>query len=161
MNYAIYPASYNPHKNHMNLLKAILSLRDQYKKQISLVLTGYTYKGNMIYQSVVNFLEKHRLENQVKIIGYIPPEEMPYLFLNANFLVFPSLYEGFGIPLVEAMKTQCPIVCSNRGSIPEVVGEAGLQFNPEDPNEIAMQILKVLNPQTRLELIEKGNEQAK
>ncbi|MDR6123329.1 glycosyltransferase involved in cell wall biosynthesis [Bacillus sp. SLBN-46] len=159
--FAIYPASYNPHKNHLNLLKAILSLRDHYNKEVYLVLTGYTYKGNIIFQRVLNFLKQHHLEKQVKILDYVPQNEMPFLYFHATFLLFPSLYEGFGIPLVEAMRAQCPIVCSNRGSIPEIVEEAALQFNPDNTDEIALQILKVLNPQTRQYLLEKSNERVK
>ncbi|MEO2076097.1 MAG: glycosyltransferase family 1 protein [Bacillus sp. (in: firmicutes)] len=159
--FGIYPASYNAHKNHLNLLKAILFLREQHNKEIFLVLTGYTYKGNTVYQQVVNFLNEHHLEKQIKIVNYIPQREMYTLYSGASFLVFPSLYEGFGIPLVEAMKAKCPIACSNRGSIPEIVGEAALQFNPENVNEIAQQILQVLELKTRVDLIEKSTEQVK
>lgn len=160
-NYALYPASYQPHKNHQNLLKAILCLRNQCHNTISLVLTGFASKGNIFIQDVITFIKEHHLENQVKLLGYVPAEEMPTLYQHASFLIFPSLYEGFGIPLVEAMKSQCPIVCSNRGSIPEIVGEAALLFNPENPEEIAQSILKVLQPQTKRMLIEKGRERGK
>ncbi|GGB63224.1 glycosyltransferase family 4 protein [Fictibacillus barbaricus] len=159
--YAIYPASYNPHKNHISLLKALVSLRDNYNKRLKLVLTGYASKENRVHQSVLNFLKEHKLETQVNVLGYVPPEDMPSLYANALCLVFPSLYEGFGIPLVEAMKTQCPIVCSNRGSIPEVVGDAGLQFNPEDPEDIALKMLDMLDPRTRENFIKKGNMRSK
>ncbi|MEY8348445.1 glycosyltransferase family 1 protein [Bacillus cereus] len=159
--YALYPASYNPHKNHYNLLTALIHLRDRHKKSIPLVLTGYTYKENMVYQSVVKFLRDHDLGKQVKILGYVPQQAMPYLYYNANFLVFPSLFEGFGIPLVEAMRTQTPIVCSNGGSIPEVVGDAALLFNPHSPEDIALKMLQVLDPETRTELIEKGQTRVK
>lgn len=159
--YAIYPASYNPHKNHLNLLKAIVLLRDNYKKRVPLVLTGFTHKENMIYQSVLQFIKNYALENQVNILGYIPPEEMPYVYFNSSFMVFPSLYEGFGIPLVEAMKAQCPIVCSNKGSIPEIVADAALQFNPADPEDIALKMLKLMDCKTREILIKKGKERAK
>lgn len=159
--YALYPASYNPHKNHHNLLTALIHLRDKHKKPIPLVLTGYTYKENMIYQSVVKFLRDHTLGKQVKILGYVPQQEMPYLYYNASFLVFPSLFEGFGIPLVEAMRTQTPIVCSNGGSIPEVAGDAALLFDPDSPEDIALKMLQVLDPQTRTKLIEKGQTRVK
>jgi glycosyltransferase involved in cell wall biosynthesis len=159
--FAIYPASYNPHKNHLNLLKAIVLLRDHYKKRVPVVLTGFTSKENRMHQSVLKFLRNHSLEDQVKTLGYVPSEDMPYLYANASFLVFPSLYEGFGIPLVEAMKTNCPIVCSDRGSIPEVTGDAAIFFNPEDPQDIALKILRILNPETRGFLIDRGNIRSK
>ena len=159
--FALYPASYNPHKNHHSLLKALILLRDKYNQKIPLVLTGFTYQGNKIYQSILKFIEDYSLGNQVKIIGYIPQKEMPLLYHHARFLIFPSLFEGFGIPLVEAMKTQTPIVCSNQASIPEVVGDAALQFDPHSPQEIASAILQITYPKIRYSLIQKGKEQAK
>lgn len=159
--YALYPASYNPHKNHLNLLKALVILQDKYHKRLPLVLTGFWYKGNMVYQSVVDYIKDNGLKNQVKILGYIPQKEMPYLYANSKFLVFPSLFEGFGFPLVEAMRTNTPIVCSKGGSIPEVVDESALHFNPHAPEDIALKMHKVLDPATRNKLIRKGRERAK
>lgn len=159
--YALYPASFNPHKNHLTLLKALLFLRDRYNERIPLVLSGYWEESNPVYQAVIHFIKEHALEEQVKVIGYIPEEEMPYLYLNGALLVFPSLHEGFGIPLVEAMKTATPIVCSCSGSIPEVVDDAALLFNPRNPEEIAMKMHEVFNSKTRNRLIEKGIERAK
>ncbi|MFE1245260.1 glycosyltransferase family 4 protein [Fictibacillus sp. NPDC058756] len=159
--FSLYPASYNPHKNHLNLLKAIVILRDHYKKRIPLVLTGFAPKENQTYQSVLTFLDQHLLQDQVKILGYVPTEAMPDLYAHASFLVFPSLYEGFGIPLVEAMKSKCPIICSDRASIPEVTGDAALHFNPENPEDIANKMLKLLYPETRIALIIKGMVRSK
>lgn len=155
--YAIYPSSYNPHKNHRNLLKAILILREKYNTIIPLVLTGYADKRNGIYQSVLQFIREHSLEKQVWVLGYVHPDEMPSLYWNSSFLVFPSLYEGFGIPLVEAFKTKTPIVCSKKGSIPEITDNAALYFNPESPEEIALKMMKMLNPVTRKQLSEKSS----
>ncbi len=159
--YALYPASFSPHKNHLSLLKALLLLRDRHHERIPLVLSGYWEESNPAYQAVIHFIKDHALEAQVKILGYIPEKEMPYLYLNCAFLVFPSLHEGFGIPLVEAMITATPIVCSCEGSIPEVVGDAALLFNPHRPEEIAMKMLQGLNSNTRRRLIKKGMERAK
>jgi alpha-1,3-rhamnosyl/mannosyltransferase len=158
--YMIYPASFNPHKNHLNLLTAIALLRDHYNKKIQLVLTGYASKDNQAYQSVLQFIKKFQLGHQVRILGYVPKEDMPYLYASSSFMVFPSLFEGFGIPIVEAMKTGCPIVCSDRGSIPEVAGDAALFFNPEDPKDIASKILKMMDVKVRRNLIDKGKIQA-
>ncbi|MEK3857117.1 glycosyltransferase family 4 protein [Cytobacillus sp. FSL H8-0458] len=154
--YAIYPSSFNPHKNHQNLLKAILILREKHNTALPLILTGYANKRNRIYQSVLRFIEEHSLENQVRVLGYVKPDEMPSLYWNSSFLVFPSLYEGFGIPLVEALKAQRPIACSNKGSIPEVAGDAALYFNPERPEEMALRMKEMLNPLTRKKLWEEG-----
>ncbi|KZE69020.1 hypothetical protein AWM68_01770 [Fictibacillus phosphorivorans] len=159
--YAIYPSSYNPHKNHINLLKALVRLRDRYEKRIPLVLTGYTFHRNRNYQAVLKFIQEHELEEQVKILGYVPPEDMPSLYSNASFMIFPSLYEGFGIPLVEAMKAHCPIVCSDRASIPEIVGNAAIHFNPEDPEDIALKVLNMSDSQIRKRLIKQGIERSR
>jgi glycosyltransferase involved in cell wall biosynthesis len=159
--FALYPASYNPHKNHLALLKAILFLRDQQKKHIPLVLTGFSDPENRTHQSVLSFIKNHALQDQVKILGYVPTEAMPDLYAKASFLVFPSLYEGFGIPLVEAMKSKCPIICSDRASIPEVAGDAALYFNPEKPEDIANKMLKIMHPETRNLLISKGMVRSK
>lgn len=159
--YALYPASYNPHKNHHSLLKALVILRDRYQKTIPLVLTGYIYKENKLFPTILDFLKEHNLSEQVKILGYIPEQELPYIYQNAHLLVFPSLFEGFGIPLVEAMKTQTPIVCSDRGSIPEVVDDAALFFNPESSEDIALKIMNAMEPAIRMKLIKKGSERAK
>ncbi|WNB91062.1 glycosyltransferase family 1 protein [Bacillus sp. NEB1478] len=160
-NYMIYPASFNPHKNHLNLLKAIALLRDDYKKNVQLVLTGFTSKENNTYQSALQFIKNNDLDNQVRVLGFVPPEDMPHLYTASSCMVFPSLYEGFGIPLVEAMKTDCPIVCSDRASTPEITGGAALMFNPEDPRDIALKIVKLLNTNIRKNLIEKGRIRAK
>ncbi|NER40330.1 glycosyltransferase family 4 protein [Bacillus megaterium NBRC 15308 = ATCC 14581] len=85
---------------------------------------------------------------------------MPYIYSNAHFLVYPSLFEGFGIPLIEAMRTNIPIVCSNAGSIPEIVEESALIFNPYDPENIAIKMLEISQTEKRKELIEKGKIQA-
>ncbi|OOE12652.1 glycosyltransferase family 4 protein [Fictibacillus arsenicus] len=159
--FALYPASYNPHKNHLNLLKAIVFLRDHHKKRIPLVLTGFAAPDNRTFQSVLSFIRNYSLQNQVKILGYVATEAMPDLYAKASFLVFPSLYEGFGIPLVEAMKSKCPIICSNRASIPEITGDAALPFNPEKPEDIANKMLRILHSETKNALISKGMVRSK
>ncbi|UVI28374.1 glycosyltransferase family 4 protein [Paenibacillus spongiae] len=159
--YAFYPASYNPHKNHLNLLKALLILRDRHQIKIPLVLTGYINPKNKTYRTLVRFLNDHDLKKQVKILGYIPPKDMPFLYFNAGFLVFPSLFEGFGFPLVEAMNTQTPIICSKAGSIPEIVGDAALFFDPQKPEDIALKMQQALHPDTRKLLIRKGRARTK
>ncbi|MDM5224305.1 glycosyltransferase [Peribacillus sp. NJ11] len=83
-------------------------------------------------------------------------KKCPIYYRNASFLTFPSLFEGFGIPLVEAMRTKMPIVCSNVGSILEVVGDCALLFDPLNPEDIALKITEVLKEPTRIELINKG-----
>jgi len=158
--YGLYPANTWPHKNHINLLKALVILRDKYNVEMQLIFTGYKQAHIKNYKMIQRFITKEKLNNQVKFLGYVLQEDMPYLYLNAEFLVYPSLFEGFGIPLVEAMKTNIPIICSNAGSIPEVVEDSALIFNPYAPEDIAIQMLEVLKPETRKSLVEKGKIQA-
>ncbi|WP_078412233.1 glycosyltransferase family 4 protein [Priestia abyssalis] len=159
--YGLYPANTWPHKNHLNLLKTLVMLRDQYNVKINLVFTGYKQAHTKNYEEIQRFLLEKGVSSQVKFLGYVQQEEMPYLYLNSKFLVYPSLFEGFGIPLVEAMRTNTPIICSNAASIPEVVGDSALIFNPHDPKDIAIKMLEVLKPETSQTLITKGKEQAK
>jgi glycosyltransferase involved in cell wall biosynthesis len=98
----------------------------------------------------------------VKVLGDLPYEDLPCIYNMARLLVFPSLFEGFGIPLVEAMACGCPVVCSAVTSIPEVIGDAGLLFDPLSPMDIAEKILTVWNnPEVRTVMRDKGLARAK
>ena len=89
---------------------------------------------------VLGEIERLGLCDDVVVLGYLPQEDLPCLYNLARLIVFPSLSEGFGIPLVESMACGCPVVCSNVTSIPEVVGEAALTFDPGSAEEMAEQI---------------------
>lgn len=156
--YGFFPANTWHHKNHLNLLKALVSLRQNHGLRIPVVFTGFAQEA---HDSVVSYLNENHLWDQIKWLNYVPQNEMPYLYRNAGFLCFPSLFEGFGIPLVEAMRAQIPIISSNCGSIPEVVGNASLLFDPLRPEDIAAKLAAVLQPGIRNDLIAKGNAQAK
>jgi len=101
------------------------------------------------------------LQNDVYFIGYVPLELMPSLYREAFALVFPSLYEGFGIPLLEAMACGCPVITSNTSSMPEVCGDAAMYFNPNDEVSIKLSLQALINDeQLRRGFIEKGIIQA-
>jgi hypothetical protein len=89
-------------------------------------------------------IESHRLKGLVRMLGYVPRDELPTLYAGAACLVFPSLFEGFGIPLVEAMRIGCPIAASNVTSIPEIVGDAAVLFDPLDPWDISRALAAIL-----------------
>jgi glycosyltransferase involved in cell wall biosynthesis len=76
------------------------------------------------------------LNNQIRLLHYVPDEELPALYRGALFFIYPSLYEGFGLPVLEAMACGAPVLTSNRSSLPEVAGEAGLLVDPESVEEI-------------------------
>jgi len=97
------------------------------------------------HEQLLRIVELSRLGGRVKILGYLPQEELSILYNLARVMVFPSLYEGFGIPLVEAMACGCPVVCSNVTSIPEVVGEGAVMFSPDSVEDMAEKIWEVWN----------------
>lgn len=154
-----YPAATWPHKNHKTLLAALKILKDRNAFDGMLVLTGIAKQGQ---DEILGEIGRLGLSEVVKLLGYLPYEDLPYLYNIARALVFPSLFEGFGIPLVEAMACGCPVVCSNMTSLPEVVGDAGILFDPYSAEDIAEKIHIVWNDETRRrEIRANGLERAK
>ena len=139
--YVLYPANTWHHKNHQRLIEALAHYRDRYGEAPTLVLTGVGQEGQARLESAI---ESHRLGGLVRMLGYVPRAELPTLYAGAACLVFPSLFEGFGIPLVEAMLVGCPIAAANVASIPEVVGDAGVLFDPLDPADIGRALAAIL-----------------
>jgi glycosyltransferase involved in cell wall biosynthesis len=127
----LYPARGWPHKNHARLFKAFASLRET-RPQLRLVLTG-------------GGLERlEPLPEGVESLGEVPASQLASLYRRAACLVYPSLYEGFGIPPLEAMACGCPVACSDAASLPEVCGDAARYFHPDDPKQIAAAVEDVL-----------------
>lgn len=157
--YILYPANDWPHKNHKKLIQAYLILKKKYHTDLKLVFTGSSLEKNYRW---MKYVKKFRLEQDIICLGYVSQEDMPYVFANAQMLVFPSLFEGFGIPLVEAMKSGIPIACSNCGSISEIAGDAAIIFNPRNAEDIAGQINRLAKDSIlRSTLVRKGTERAK
>lgn len=157
--YIFYPANRWLHKNHDNLLRALVILKKEKGIAVDCVFTGFDVPGGYPLQEKV---DEYELTDQIKIIGYVNVENLKFIYKNAAMLCFPSLFEGFGMPLVEAMASGCPVACSNTTSIPEVVGSAALLFDPTSPNEIADRVFRILSDSSLSdELRKKGLEQAK
>lgn len=135
-----YPAGSWPHKNHSKLLAALKLLKERRQFDGMLVLTGIAMRAQ---DTLLAEIESLGLGSMVKVLGYLPYAELPYLYNLATLLVFPSLFEGFGIPLVEAMACGCPVICSNRTALPEVAGAAGVLFEPLLPEDMAEKIWSV------------------
>jgi len=156
--YAFYPANTWLHKNHPTLLKALHRLKTKYRTRLSCVFTGVERGG---HQAFLRSVEEHGLSAQVYYLGYVEKQDMPLLYRGARFLVFPSLFEGFGLPLLEAMASDCPVLCSSAGSLPEVVGDAALLFDPNDPEEMADSMHRILtDEELRRTLVKAGRERA-
>jgi glycosyltransferase involved in cell wall biosynthesis len=127
--FVLYPAKPWPHKNHARLFEAFALVRSE-RPDLRLVLTGGGRHG--------------ALPDGVEDRGHLPRAEVVRLLQTASSLVFPSLYEGFGLPPLEAMACGCPVACSNAAALPEVVGAAARLFDAHDPGAIAAGILDVL-----------------
>lgn len=153
-----YPAATWPHKNHRTLLAALKILTEQHHFDGELLLTGIAMQSHGEILTEVNRLG---LQDRVRVLGYLPADDLPYLYNLARMLVFPSLFEGFGIPLVEAMACGCPVVCADATSLPEVAGDAGVLFNPNSAAELATRIGELWSDDARLrEMAAKGLERA-
>lgn len=131
--FIFYPAQSWAHKNHLALLEALALLRDQ-GITVNLVLTGAI---NGFYRRIQQRIRALDLTTQVWHIGYVSPLEIQCLYHLCRCLVFPSTFEGWGIPITEAFQIGCPVCCSNVTSLPAMVGNAALLFHPDRPTEIA------------------------
>ncbi len=132
--FGFYPANTWPHKNHRNLVLAVEAYRRKYGEPPPILLTGA--QGEW-HRDLLSMIKAYHQENLLRYVGYVEKKEMPALYGNATFLVFPSLFEGFGMPVLEAMHMGCPVTCSKTTSLPEIAGEAALYFDPEAPEQIA------------------------
>lgn len=139
--FLLYPARGWPHKNHARLLRAFELVR-ACRPEFKLVLTG-AHEG-----------ELPPMPAGVEVRGNVPRAELLELYATAALMVFPSRYEGFGLPVVEAMAAGCPVAAARAGSLPEVAGDAAVLFDPEDVDDIARGINEALD--TTAELQPKG-----
>lgn len=157
--FMFYPAATWPHKNHITLLKSLRLLSERSGFEGELILTGIAMNA---HDEILREIETLKLSNKVRILGYLDKNELPYIYNLARLLVFPSLFEGFGIPVVEAMACGCPVACSNITSLPEVIGTAGVLFDPTSAEDIAEKIYKLWNDDVKLsELSAAGLERSK
>ena len=149
--FVVYPANLWPHKNHRRLLEAMSELRDT---DITLILTGETYGA---LPNLSAHARRFGVENVVRHLGYVPADVLPALYRKATAMVYPSLYEGFGAPPLEAMACGCPCVLPAGGAVSEVTREIGEMIDPTDANSIADGIRRLLEDESRREtLIESG-----
>lgn len=156
--FILYPANQWFHKNHDGLLKAIQSLKKK-GVMINAILTGHEMTHGYPLKSKIN---EYGLSEQVFMVGYLSKEELAGLYARARMVVFPSLFEGFGIPLLEAMASGSPVASSKATSLPEIGGEAVEYFDPHQSEDIARAIEYLWNnPQKREELVRKGYERLK
>lgn len=127
-----------------------------------LALGGRLPPPGPIFPDIRPAIRQAGIEGRVRLLGPVPDDERPALYAGADLFVYPSVYEGFGLPPLEAMACGTPVVCSNRTALPEVVGDAALLVDPEDDESLLAGILKLLkDPDLRAELRARGPEQAR
>lgn len=153
----LYVGTLEPRKNVPALLHAYKDLLDS-GIQERLVIVG---KKGWMFENIFATMQILGLENKVIFTGYVPDEDLPYLYNGARLFVYPSLYEGFGLPVLEAMACGTPVVTSNVSSMPEIVGDAGLLVNPHEHSQLAQAIeCLIMDDDLHQSLKERGLERA-
>ena len=157
--YIFYPAATWHHKNHLKLLEAFRKIKREEDSNINLVFSGTKMNAQPLIDNKIKDLG---LTDCVLQLGRLNFEDLVHIMQGAHVLAFPSLFEGFGIPVIEAMASRVPVACSNTTSLPEIAKGASIMFDPNDSNEIANAITRILNDnKLRKKLITKGNERIK
>ncbi len=160
-NYFIFVGTIEPRKNLGRLLEAwrIVRSRMTGKWKHKLLIAGAEGWG---CASIREQAREKGIEDDLITLGYVEKEDLPALYRGAEALVFPSIYEGFGLPPLEAMAQGTPVISSSKASLPEVVGEAAIMFDPYNPDEIADAIIRIAEDRKlRDELISRGKERVK
>jgi len=153
--FALYPAQTFPHKNHLALLEAV-DLARRRGVSIHVVCSG---KQTEHYPAIARRLAALGLGGQVSFVGYVSPVELQCLYRLARFLVFPSLFEGGGMPVFEAFSARTPVACSNVTGVPQQAGNAALLFDLRDRSAIADAMIRLWNDEAlRAELVRRGEE---
>lgn len=140
--FAIFVGTIEPRKNLPTILRAIRRLKDQHKMDLALAVVG---QWGWLYDEVLQVYEELKLQDTVRFLGRLPDAELVYLYNAASVLTYPSHYEGFGLPPLEAMACGTPVIVSDTSSMPEVVGDAGLLVSPDDDEALAVALMRVLS----------------
>lgn len=153
--FILFVGTLQPRKNIVRLIEAFSKLNSD----LELVIVG---KKGWQFEEILNAPKKYDVENKVKFLESVTDEDLPSLYKNAVCFCLPSLYEGFGLPVLEAMQYGCPVVTSNVSSLPEAAGEAAVYFDPENVEDITKALQSVADDeQLRSKLIKLGYEQVK
>jgi glycosyltransferase involved in cell wall biosynthesis len=151
--YFLYVGNVKPNKNLRGLLEAFRQIMHQIPHR--LVIVGKLGNMKSIDEAVI--AEARSMPERVHLTGEISDERLMQYYRGAAAFVFPSLYEGFGLPLLEAMSLKCPVLCSNTSSLPEVAGSAALYFDPLDSGDLAEKLLEIVSSAAlRTSLVEEG-----
>jgi len=157
--FVLYAGNVKPHKNLERLIEAFHLVRDRGLDRLKLVMIGDDISK---YTALRRAVHRHQLHQYVRFLGYLPEATLGVMYRLAGVFVFPSLYEGFGFPPLEAMAAGAPVITSNVSSLPEVVGDAALLIDPMDAGAIADAMVRVLGDAAlRAELVRRGYARVK
>lgn len=157
--YILFVSTLEPRKNLVNLIKAFNLLKQEAKIPHNLVLIG---QPGWHYQNIFDEINKSPWQQDIYVLGYLSDDLVALFYQEADVFIYPSFYEGFGLPVLEAMTLGAPVVTSNTSSLPEVAGDAAILINPQNVEEIAAGIFRVISDrQLRDQLIQLGKERAK
>ena len=152
--FILYVGGFSPRKNILGLINSFYMLKSNIRKNMKLVITG---KKGFSYDIYIKQVIKLNLENDVIFTGFIPLNDLPIFYNAAEMLVYPSFYEGFGLPPLEAMACGTPVITSNLTSIPEVCSDAAVLINPYNLNELSENMERILtDTKFSLSLMKKG-----
>ena len=158
--YVLSVGTLEPRKNIERIIQAFTELASQGQalRGCKLVIVG---RRGWLADNIYKLPEKLGIKNKVKFLGRVEDEDLPYLYNQASCLIYPSLYEGFGIPVLEAQASGCPVITSDTSSLPEVGGDAVLYIDPNSSGNLISALERIKNQEFRIKLIKKGLEQAK
>jgi glycosyltransferase involved in cell wall biosynthesis len=156
--YFVFIGGIHPRKNLINLLKAFSLFKTRQHTNMKLLVVG---RLAWQYNETIEKLKSYKYRDEVKMLGYLPDDEVARVVAGAYALVFPSYFEGFGVPILEAMQSGVPVITSFTSSMIEIGGDAALFADPNDPAEIAERLKTIFKDEAlRSQLIEKGKLQA-
>ncbi|MGH7256935.1 MAG: glycosyltransferase family 4 protein [Nitrospiraceae bacterium] len=155
--YVMSVAGPDPTKNVVTLVRAFAAVPERLRRIYDLVLVGDVSKR----EDVCAAIEQEGIASQTRLTGIVPDDALIGLYQGATVFVFPSLYEGFGLPVLEAMACGCPVICSDTSSLPEVAGDAAVLVDPQNVEHMSAQLVHVLeSPLVRADMKERGRARA-
>lgn len=153
--FLLFVGTLQPRKNIQVAIRAMKQIQTQHP-EFKLVIVG---KKGWLYEDMFRLVEQEQVGDAVIFTDYLPDEDVVALYKTAFCFVHPSLYEGFGIPILEAMSYNCPVMCSRTASLPEIGGDACMYFDPQDPNSLVQELNELIaSPSLRKELRTNGKK---
>jgi glycosyltransferase involved in cell wall biosynthesis len=140
--YVLFVGTRQPRKNLSRLVEAFISLKRRSDLAHKLVLVG---RWGWLHSSLMELMGERDVQEHVLLLDYVPRTDLPYLYSGADLFILPSLYEGFGLPIIEAMACGTPVAAADNSSLTEIVGDAGLLFDAENVSQIQDTMMRVLD----------------